>query len=123
MGLIGFIDSILSLLIDLICPSFSVLRSQLVKSAHFNPDTRGLDTVHLIQPVCGSDVHHWPNVTSLRFLRTKTPDNPSVQHGLHCIFKCIAQLQLFFLFLSVLSFGLFYGSFYNEVVLCDDQKL
>lgn len=39
---------------------------------------------------------------------------------------CIVFLNVlhsFFLFLSVLSFGLFYGSFYNEVVLCDDQKL
>lgn len=48
----------------------------------------------------------------------------SVLRGLHCIFKCVAQLQPFLLFLSVLSFGLLYGSFfYNEVVLCDDQKL
>lgn len=38
-------------------------------------------------------------------------------------FLCVAQLPLFLLFLSVLSFGLLYGSFYNEVVLCDDQKL
>lgn len=86
-------------------------------------------TVPLIQPnrrVCGSDVHHWLNATFQQCLQYSIWEHicptPTALY-LFFLFKCVAQLQLFPLFLSVLSFGLFYGSFYNEVVLCDDQKL
>lgn len=102
----------------------------MVKFAYGEPDIGGLRQAvtrclwsHL------TDLCLWIWCTSLakrqhcKDFYKMTSEDTCVQHGLHCIFKCVAELQLFLLFLSVLSFGLLYGSFYNEVVLCDDQKL
>lgn len=88
------------------------------KTVYLKPDTGGTAAAQCL----------WSSLTNLSvnlmhitgITKHKEQNKSSVQHGLHCISKCVA---VFFLFLSVLSFGLFYGSFYNEVVLCDDQKL
>lgn len=57
----------------------------------------GSNTVPLIQPAGPLGLWLW--CTSLaKHNNVKTSEKTSVQHGSHCIFKCVAQLQLFFCF-------------------------
>lgn len=73
---------------------------------------------------CNTDVCSSLARSSVTQISTKMkPDHTSVRHDLRCVLNGVAQLQPFSVFIRALSFCLFYCSFYNEVVLCDDQKL
>lgn len=101
----------------------SVWHPIMVKFIYFREQQHGASDSTWQNSGSGSDVHHWLN-TNIVKIYTKWHLRTHLSN-MDCIvfLNVLHNFSSFFLFLSVLSFGLLYGSFYNEVVLCDDQKL